>query len=103
MEAFFTPNRKNTGRFSRETKQANITVRNFPATVAEIRRKTGLDNGGDTYLFATRLPANEWCGSSARKYGNSPLRYLCFVQARRDRTASQSCSERKYPAPSCIF
>jgi 16S rRNA G966 N2-methylase RsmD len=55
VEAFFTPNRKNTGRFSRETKKANITVRNFPATVAEIRRKTGLENGGDTYLFATTL------------------------------------------------
>ena len=32
-------------------KQANITVRNFPETVAEIRRKTGIREGGHTYLF----------------------------------------------------
>lgn len=35
------------------TKKINITVRNFPLTVAEIRKKTGLKDGGDLYLFAT--------------------------------------------------
>lgn len=39
-------------------KQANVTTRNFPLTVAEIRKKTGLTEGGDTYIFATTL-ANE--------------------------------------------
>ncbi|WP_187262527.1 THUMP-like domain-containing protein [Pontibacter beigongshangensis] len=34
-------------------KKANITVRNFPETVAEIRRKTGIKEGGNTYLFFT--------------------------------------------------
>ncbi|MBK0401366.1 hypothetical protein I5M27_00110 [Adhaeribacter sp. BT258] len=34
-------------------KKANITVRNFPETVAQIRQKTGLKEGGDLYLFAT--------------------------------------------------
>ncbi|RDV15252.1 hypothetical protein DXT99_11375 [Pontibacter diazotrophicus] len=34
-------------------KQANITVRNFPESVADIRRKTGLKEGGHTYLFFT--------------------------------------------------
>lgn len=34
---------------------ANITVRNFPATVAELRKKLHLREGGDTYLFATTL------------------------------------------------
>ncbi len=34
-------------------KKANITVRNFPETVAQIRQKTGLQEGGDLYLFAT--------------------------------------------------
>ena len=34
-------------------KQANITVRNFPESVAEIRRKTGIREGGQTYLFFT--------------------------------------------------
>ncbi len=36
-------------------KQANITVRNFPLTVAELRKKLGLQDGGDVYLFATTL------------------------------------------------
>ncbi|MBC5992891.1 THUMP-like domain-containing protein [Pontibacter cellulosilyticus] len=35
------------------TKKANITVRNFPESVAEIRRKTGIKEGGDIYLFFT--------------------------------------------------
>ncbi|MCC9165833.1 THUMP-like domain-containing protein [Pontibacter harenae] len=34
-------------------KKANITVRNFPDTVATIRKKTGIKEGGDTYLFFT--------------------------------------------------
>ncbi len=33
--------------------KANITVRNFPETVAQIRKKTNLKDGGDTYLFFT--------------------------------------------------
>lgn len=35
--------------------QANITVRNFPLTVAGIRAKSGIRDGGDAYLFATTL------------------------------------------------
>lgn len=38
-----------------ELKKANITVRNFPATVAEIRKRTKLSDGGEVYLFATTL------------------------------------------------
>ncbi len=34
-------------------KKANITTRNFPLTVAEIRKKTGIFDGGEIYLFAT--------------------------------------------------
>lgn len=34
-------------------KQANITVRNFPDTVANIRKKTGIREGGHVYLFFT--------------------------------------------------
>lgn len=33
--------------------KANITVRNFPETVASIRKKTGIREGGDLYLFFT--------------------------------------------------
>ena len=35
--------------------KANITVRNFPASVAEIRKKLRLAEGGDVYLFATTV------------------------------------------------
>lgn len=33
--------------------KANISVRNFPLTVAEIRKKTGIKEGGSIYLIAT--------------------------------------------------
>lgn len=35
------------------SKKANITTRNFPETVAQIRKKTGLKDGGNHYLFFT--------------------------------------------------
>lgn len=35
--------------------KANITVRNYPITVKEIRKKTGIKEGGEVYLFATTL------------------------------------------------
>jgi hypothetical protein len=35
--------------------QANITTRNFPLTVNELRKRTRLKDGGHTYLFATTL------------------------------------------------
>lgn len=38
-----------------DLKKANITVRNFPASVAELRKRTKLEEGGSTYLFATTL------------------------------------------------
>ena len=38
-----------------DLKKANVTVRNFPATVAELRKRIHLAEGGDTYLFASTL------------------------------------------------
>ena len=35
--------------------QANLAVRNFPDTVASLRRRLHLAEGGDTYIFATTL------------------------------------------------
>ncbi|MBO7067683.1 MAG: hypothetical protein J6W52_03245 [Bacteroidaceae bacterium] len=35
--------------------RANITVRNFPATVQELRKKLKLGEGGNVYLFATTM------------------------------------------------
>lgn len=33
--------------------KANIAVRNFPLSVSEIRKKTGIKEGGDQYIFGT--------------------------------------------------
>ncbi len=40
---------------ARTIPQANITVRNFPLSVAELRRRTKIAEGGSAYLFATTL------------------------------------------------
>lgn len=40
---------------TKEMPQANITVRNFPMSVDELRKKTKIQEGGDVYLFATTL------------------------------------------------
>lgn len=38
--------------------QANIAIRNFPATVDELRKRLKLKDGGDVYLFATTRSDN---------------------------------------------
>ena len=38
--------------------QANITTRNFPLSVDELRKKLKLKDGGDVYIFATTLSGN---------------------------------------------
>lgn len=39
--------------------KANITIRNFPLTVKQIREKLKLNEGGDDYLFATTDAQNQ--------------------------------------------
>ncbi|CAM1343266.1 THUMP-like domain-containing protein [Tenacibaculum amylolyticum] len=39
-------------------KKANITVRNFPKTVAQIRKETKIKDGGEIYIFFTKLQDN---------------------------------------------
>ena len=39
----------------KDIRRANITVRNFPMTVAELRKKLKLSEGGNDYIFATTL------------------------------------------------
>ena len=39
--------------------RANITVRNFPMSVAELRKRLKLKDGGDLYLFATTIVGNQ--------------------------------------------
>lgn len=40
-------------KLGREVTKAHITVRNFPLSVAQLRARTGIAEGGDLYLFAT--------------------------------------------------
>lgn len=51
-------NKKELKLFSEKIKQANITVRNFPLSVAEIRKRTKIKDGGNIYIFATTLADN---------------------------------------------
>ena len=55
VESFFPFHIKDLKKHLGQVSKANITVRNFPNTVAEIRQKTGLRDGGEIYLFATTL------------------------------------------------
>lgn len=48
----FTYNKKKVKKQITDTK-ANITIRNFPKTVAQLRKETKLKDGGNTYLFFT--------------------------------------------------
>lgn len=40
---------------ARDIPQANITIRNFPSTVQELRKKLKIKEGGNRYLFITTL------------------------------------------------
>lgn len=51
-------------------KKANLTVRNFPASVAELRKRLKLAEGGDTYLFATTLADEKKALISSRIAGH---------------------------------
>jgi 16S rRNA G966 N2-methylase RsmD len=42
-----------------EIKRANITVRNFPSSVAELRKRLKLSEGGDQYIFCTTMQPSE--------------------------------------------
>lgn len=39
----------------KDISKANITTRNFPLSVQELRKRTSLSDGGDLYIFATTL------------------------------------------------
>lgn len=47
--------KKNLKQFLQGIEKANLTVRNFPTSVVELRKKLKLKEGGDLYLFATTL------------------------------------------------
>lgn len=55
IEAVTSMNKRELRQHLQGLTQANITVRNFPLSVAELRRRLKLGEGGDTYIFATTL------------------------------------------------
>lgn len=55
VEAMSTMNKKELKRTLANITKANITTRNFPLSVAELRKRLKLKDGGDVYLFATTL------------------------------------------------
>ena len=48
--------------------KANIATRNFPLTVAELRKRLKLKDGGDVYIFATTTAEGEHLLLISRKY-----------------------------------
>ena len=55
ITAVSTMNRQELKRALRDIHEANITVRNFPMTVAQLRSKLKISEGGSDYIFATTL------------------------------------------------
>lgn len=53
IDAVTTMNKRQLRQTLSGMKQANIAVRNFPLSVAELRKRLKLSDGGDTYIFAT--------------------------------------------------
>ncbi|MDR1436572.1 MAG: SAM-dependent methyltransferase [Candidatus Symbiothrix sp.] len=55
VEAVSSPNRREIKEHFPVMEKANISVRNFPLSVEELRKKWNWKDGGDIYLFATTL------------------------------------------------
>ncbi len=55
IRAYASFNKKEMKELLDDTRKAHLTVRNFPATVADLRKRLKLNEGGDVYLFATTL------------------------------------------------
>lgn len=53
---------------SNDIPQANITVRNFPLSVEELRKRTKIRDGGEVYLLATTLANNSKILVKCRKF-----------------------------------
>lgn len=51
--------KKNLKAFLGGLEKANLTIRNFPSSVADLRKRLKLKEGGDDYLFATTLANGE--------------------------------------------
>lgn len=66
-------NKKDVKQHLQNIKQANITTRNFPLSVQELRKRTGLKEGGEIFIFATTLANEKKVLLICKKQINSPL------------------------------
>ena len=57
--------------FLQGMEKANLTIRNFPSSVAELRKRLKLKEGGDDYLFATTLADESKVIIKCKKHGSS--------------------------------
>ena len=57
--AVTTMNKKDLGRALSGITRANVATRNFPMTAQELRKRLGLKDGGDTYIFGTTTATGE--------------------------------------------
>ena len=55
IENVTTMNKKELRKALSNIERANITVRNFPLSVADLRKRLKINEGGSTYIFATTL------------------------------------------------
>lgn len=55
VKKIISPNKKELKESLKDISQANISTRNYPFTVAELRKQTKLKEGSNNYLFATTL------------------------------------------------
>lgn len=55
--------------FLEGVEKANLTVRNFPSSVADLRKKLKIKEGGEIYLFATTLGDGQKVLVKCRKVG----------------------------------
>ena len=62
-----------------DIEKANLSMRNFPGNVAELRKKLKLKDGGDTYIFACTLNDNSKVLIVCNKLG---VRNCCASESR---------------------
>lgn len=55
VEAVSGFGKKELKEFLKDTDKANVTIRNFPLSVAELRKRLKMREGGEEYIFATTL------------------------------------------------
>lgn len=63
----FANSRKEMSTMAKRYPKANVALRNYPLTVDLYRRKTGISDGGDIYIFAFQLYSGNWTHVVCRK------------------------------------